>query len=334
MQPRKAPVLVAPDAFKGTLTATAVAAAIARGLRAGGWPDVDLCPLGDGGEGTAEALAAALGGGVSVLARVHDPVGREIDAEFLLVEDGRSAIVEVAAASGAGLVAAAERDASAAWAASTRGTGELLVAAARTGAQQLLLAAGGSATTDGGAGAIAAIEEENGLGKAAILVLCDVRTPWERAAAVFAPQKGADPPAVRRLQRRLARLAARLPRDPRGRPLTGAAGGLAGGLWAAFGARLEPGAAFVLDAVGFNERMRAAHAVVLGEGRIDASTLQGKLVWEAATRCRQGGVPCFAIAGERALDAFDARLLDLQMVLEGSTPAAIATAASRIVAAL
>ena len=98
--------------------------------------------------------------------------------------------------------------------------------------------------------------------------------------------------------------------------MTGAAGGLAGGLWAAFGARLEPGAPFVLDALGFDARMRAARAVVTGEGRVDATTLEGKAAGEVAVRCRQAGVPCHAVCGENALSLFDQRILDLQHVVE------------------
>jgi glycerate kinase len=124
---------------------------------------------------------------------------------------------------------------------------------------------------------------------------------------------------VRRLTARLRALAERLPRDPRGVPMTGAAGGLSGGLWAAFGAVLEPGAAFVLDAVGFDARMRAARAVITGEGRLDAQTLQGKLVGEVGTRCRQAGVPLHAVVGVNAMDAFDLRRIDLQHVLEATT---------------
>ena len=148
------------------------------------------------------------------------------------------------------------------------------------------------------------------------MCLCDVRTPFERAAEVFAPQKGADAAAVERLTRRLGEQAAALPRDPTGVAMTGCAGGLSGGLWAAFDAALEPGAAFVLDALDYDERMRAARAVIVGEGRIDDQTLQGKIAGEAATRARQAGVPCFAIVGRNDLDALGARLLDLQRITE------------------
>lgn len=318
-------VVVAPDSFKGTLRAAEVAAALERGLEAGGW-HCDRCPVADGGEGTAEALLLALGGETAA-ATVHDPLGRQVRAGFALLEEGGTAVVEVAQASGLGLVAPHERDAEAA---SSRGTGELILAAAEAGAAVVLVAAGGSATTDGGAGALAAIEEAGGLGDARLVVLCDVATPWERAAAVFGPQKGADASGVRRLADRLDRLAAELPRDPRGVPMTGAAGGLSGGLWAALGARLVGGAGFVLEAVGFDARMRAARAVVTGEGRLDASTLEGKLVGELATRCRQAGVPAHAVVGRDALSDFDKRRLDLQHVLEATTAPEVEAAGRRL----
>ena len=178
---------------------------------------------------------------------------------------------------------------------------------------------GGSATTDGGAGAIRAIERGGGLSGARLVVLCDVRTPFEDAARVFGPQKGADADGVRRLTARLNAQARRLPRDPRGVPMTGAAGGLSGGLWAALGAELVPGAAFVLDAVGFDTRMRAAKAVVTGEGKLDEQSLVGKVVSEVATRARQSGVPCHAIVGTRRLDSMGARILDLDHILEATT---------------
>jgi glycerate kinase len=162
------------------------------------------------------------------------------------------------------------------------------------------------------------------------VVLCDVRTPFEDAARVFAPQKGAGAAEVRRLTSRLAALARRYARDPRGVPMTGAAGGLAGGLWAELGAELVPGAAFVLDAIDFDARMRAARAVVTGEGRLDQQSLAGKAVSEVATRARQSGVPCFAVAGGVELDSFGARILDLQAMLEAGTPAALTRAGKEL----
>jgi glycerate kinase len=330
MAVRERPVLVAPDSFKGTFRASQVAGAIGRGLERAGLMPPDLCPVADGGEGTLDALLPQLGGEV-VAATVQDPLGRPVRAGFGLVEDGGTALVEMAAASGLGLVAESERDA---WAASTYGTGELIAAAVAAGARVVLVAVGGSATTDGGAGAIAAIEAAGGLGGARIVVLCDVRTPFEDAARVFGPQKGADAAMVEKLSRRLDALAATLSRDPRGVAMTGGAGGLSGGLWAAFGAVLEPGATWVLDALDFDERMRASRAVVTGEGRLDEQTLQGKLVGEIGTRTRQAGVPLHAIVGRDDLDAFGKRMIDLQLVQEATTLAELEAAGETLGRAL
>jgi glycerate kinase len=316
-------ILVAPDSFKGTLSAAEVAEAIGRGLEAAG-RQVDLCPVADGGEGTLGALVEALGAEVRT-ATVSDPLDRPLEAPFAL--HANTGIVETAAASGLGLVEPRERDPIAA---GTFGTGQLIVAAIEAGAKIVYLGVGGSATTDGGAGAIRAIRQGGGLRGARIVVLSDVRTPFEHAARVFAPQKGANAGQVARLTRRLNDQARRLRRDPRGVPMTGAAGGLSGGLWAEFGAELMPGAQFVLDAVGFDRRMRAARAVVTGEGKLDQQSLAGKVVSEVSTRARQAGVPCHAIVGTRELDSFGVRVLDLQAVFEASTPREISAAARRL----
>ena len=312
-------VLVAPDSFKGTFSAAEVAAAIARGLREGGRGAIEL-PVADGGEGTMDAL-----GGSVRTASVSDPLGRPVEARFSLLEDGRTAVVETAEASGLRLVAESERDA---FAASTRGTGELIAAAVEAGARSVLLAVGGSATTDGGAGAVEALDEAGV--DVPITVLCDVRTAWEDAPRVFGPQKGADARTVRRLEKRLDELAERAPRDPRGVPMTGCAGGLSGGLWAFRGAKLMPGAAYVLDTIGFDEQMRAARFVVTGEGRLDAQTLEGKACAEVATRARQGGVACHAVVGRNELDPFRARVLDFGLVLEAGDEAALEAAGRRL----
>jgi len=337
------PVLVAPDSFKGTHSAAEVAAAIARGVRAGGREAVEL-PVADGGEGTLDVLVGALGGELRT-APASDPLGRALEASFALLGDGETAIVEAARASGLGLVAETERDAEAA---SSRGTGELIAAALEAGATNVLVAVGGSATTDGGEGAVAALEQAGALAAAGrgldpgarstagrsagagghprLEVLCDVRTPWEAAARVFAPQKGADPAAVERLERRLDRLARQAPRDPRGVPMGGAAGGLAGGLWAWCAATLVPGAARVLDTIGFDAALDASAFGITGEGRLDRQTLQGKAAGEVATRCRQRGVGCHAVVGATALETFEQRILDLATVTEASGPAELEAA--------
>ncbi len=320
-------ILVAPDSFKGTLRAPEVTEALCRGLTAAGRP-VDRCPVADGGEGTLEVLVGALGA-KTLSAPVSDPLDRPIEALFGLasVPGTVLGIVEAAAASGLALVGQQERDA---LAASTYGTGELIMAAVDAGARAVWLGVGGSATTDGGVGAVRAIRDGGGLQGATLTVLCDVRTPFERAAVVYGPQKGASRAEVKRLTARLGRTARGMSRDPRGIPMTGAAGGLSGGLWAELGAELVPGASFVLDRLDFDRRMRLARAVVTGEGRIDQQSLAGKAVSEVATRTRQSGVPCHAVAGQVRLDRFGLRILDLQAVLEAGTVAEIEAAGRRL----
>jgi glycerate kinase len=325
----RAPVLVAPDKFKGTYSAAEVAAAVAAGLRDGGRKAEEL-PVADGGDGTADALVRALGGEWHET-DTSDALGRPTRGRFAILARGpgdqgrpgtlkrrideRVAIVEAAEASGLARIAPGDRDA---LAASTRGTGELIAAASEAGASHVLVAVGGTATTDGGAGALEALDDAGV--DPELTVICDVRTPFERAARVFAPQKGADPATVKRLQRRLAAFAAKATRDPRGVPMTGAGGGLSGGLYAQRGARLVAGAPFVLDALGFDDRMRAASFVVTGEGRLDEQTLEGKAAGEVAVRCRQAGVACHAVVGQDALDEFSVRILALDGLAEARDP--------------
>jgi glycerate 2-kinase len=288
----------------------------------------DLCPAADGGEGTLDVLLAALGGERRT-ASAHDPLGRPLEAGFALVREGSTAIVEVAAASGLQLVDPAERDPERA---SSAGTGELIAAAVEAGARRIWVAAGGSATTDGGRGAIDALEAAGRLRDAQLEVLCDTTVPFERAAEVFSPQKGASPEQVELLTSRLVALAGTLPRDPRGRALTGAAGGLSGGLWAAFGGHLVLGATFVLGVLGFDRRLEDAGAVITGEGRLDSQSGQGKLVGEVGRRCRAAGIPAHAIAGELALDRSELRRLGFSSAQEARTPEEIRAAAGRIAA--
>jgi glycerate 2-kinase len=320
--------LVAPDSFKGTFSAPEVAAALAAGLADGG-AEADLCPVADGGEGTAEALRAALGGEARRVP-AHDPLGRAVEAGFVLLGDGETAAVDTAAASGLPLVAEGERDAEAA---STYGTGELIAAAIAAGARRVLLAAGGSATTDGGRGAVEALREAGGVGDARIVVLCDVTTAFEDAARVFAPQKGADEEAVERLGRRLGAYAAELPRDPRGMPMGGCAGGLSGGLWAAYGAALRPGADFVLDLLDFDRRLREAEAAISGEGRIDPQSLEGKVVGRIAERCAAAGRDLHVVVGRDELDRAAAGELPIRSVREAGTLDALRAAGRELACA-
>jgi glycerate 2-kinase len=317
------PILVAPDAFKGTFTAPEVAEALAAGIREAGRPASPL-PIADGGEGTAQVLARALGGELRE-APCTDPLGRQITAEYALMPSDETAIVDVAAASGLTRLRPEEYDP---WAASTAGTGELIAAAARAGARTVVVGAGGSATVDGGLGAIRALTASGSVPR--LIVACDARTSWEHAAAVYGPQKGADPELVERLARLLDRLASRAPRDPRGVAMTGCAGGLSGGLWAFFDATLRPGADYVLDAVGFDRALAASASVITGEGRIDAQTLEGKAVGVVSARAGRSGIPCDAVVGVDLLRAGERERLGLRHVLEARTPAELRAAGARL----
>ena len=304
-------VLVAPDKFKGTLSAAEVAAALAAGLRDAGHAAEEL-PVADGGEGTANALGAR-----PVRATASDALGRPVEAEFGLLDDGETAVVEAAAASGLAQLDPEELDA---WQASSAGTGELINAAIAAGARHVIVGCGGTATVDGGAGMLEALGDTNGVRLTAV---CDVRTPWEEAAAAFGPQKGADSATVARLRRRLASLARSMRSDPRAVPMTGCGGGISGALWSELGADIVAGPSFVLDAIGFDELMRQSAFVVTGEGKLDQTTLEGKAVAEVATRCRQSGVWCHAVVGRDELDRFGKRVLDLASVREAGDPRAL-----------
>ncbi|MGD0453504.1 MAG: glycerate kinase [Solirubrobacteraceae bacterium] len=320
--------LIAPDSFKGTYSAREVALAIAGGFT-GEHDALDVCPVADGGEGTLDTVVEELRGW-TVDVQVSDPLGRPITARLGWIEEGSLAVVEVASASGHWLMAPSERDAEAA---STFGTGELIAAAVAAGASRVAIAAGGSASSDGGAGAIHAIESAGGLHGTKLTVLADVSTPFELAAAVFGPQKGADAGAVERLTTRLHMHASALPRDPRGVPMSGAAGGLAGGLWARYDASIVPGAAWVLDAIGFDERLHRARAVITGEGRLDAQTLEGKAISEVARRCVREGVPLHAVVGSIALGAVEAEQLALATLRQATNLAELQSAARALAAA-
>ena len=320
---------MAPDKFKGTLSADEVAAAIAGGLTAGGVTEpIGVLPIADGGEGTMEALLGARGGRVLV-AQAEDALGRPVEARFAVLDPGKRAVVEVAEASGLWRLDRARLDPEAA---STRGTGQLIRAACAEGVSEILIAAGGSATTDGGRGALEALgarfEPEidlaplrRTLAGVRLTIACDVENPMlgERgAAAVFAAQKGAGPEAVARLESRLERWAAlaatETGRDPSTLERAGAAGGFAGGLWAFAQAELVGGAAFVLDEVGFDRRLPSARAVVTGEGRLDSQTFEGKAVGEVARRCERAEVPAFAIVARNDAAASDVNEVRLAVI--------------------
>jgi len=312
--------LVAPDKFKGTIAAGEVAAAVAAGLEQAG-AEADLCPIADGGEGTASILLAA-GGGTWHEAEAADPLGRPVECRFALLGDGATAVVEVAEASGLWRLG---EDELAPIAADTRGTGELVAAAVEAGATRLLLACGGSATTDGAAGATTAFDPTT----IEITCLCDTRVTFLEAAGVFAAQKGAGEAEVAALEARLVALAAELPHDPTRLPFTGAAGGLAGGFWAR-GARLVSGADHVLGAIDFDRRLAGADLVVTGEGRLDRTSLRGKGVGEVLGRALRTGVPCHAIVGERSLTAEEESAAGFASVRSAGTAAELSEAGRRL----
>jgi glycerate kinase len=263
--------------------------ALAAGMRTEGL-EADELPVADGGEGTAEVFAAALGGEWRTAA-ASDPLGRPIRARYLVLEDG-SVVVEGAEAVGLRLLAEEERDP---MAASSRGLGELLLAAAAEASGSILVGLGDSATVDGGAGLLEVVGDE--LAGRELRALCDVRNPLlgaRGAARAFGPQKGASPEQVEALEERLAGLG-RL-RPYAALPGSGAAGGL-GAAVAALGGELLSGAEVVLERIDFRGMARSADLVVTGEGTVDRSTLEGKAVGEVLRTCREEQVRCEVFGG-------------------------------------
>jgi glycerate kinase len=354
-------VLVAPDSFGGTLGPRAAAEAIATGWRRARPADeLVLLPLSDGGEGLREALARPVD--VVHEVEVAGPLGLPVSATFLLGPDGR-AVVESAAAAGLALVEPHRRDP---LLTTTWGVGELIAAAVDAGARTILVGLGGSATVDGGAGALSGlgmrltVEDGSGLkvgggelGRVArvergwlvdlagveLELLADVTTPLTGAARRFAPQKGADAGAVARLGSALERWAEVASRDLPAAPGpdapgTGAAGGLAFGLAAGLGAPIVAGAARVAGLVGLEDALAGAELVVTGEGRLDATTAEGKVVDHVLATAAAHGVPVVAVVG--VLEQGDDRLVAVEASAPGGPgddPAGeVAAAAERLAA--
>ncbi|MCJ1709020.1 glycerate kinase [Microbacterium sp. VKM Ac-2923] len=285
-------VVIAPDKFKGTLTAAEAADAMASAVRER-WPDAVLTviPMADGGDGTLDAL-----GGANRHATVTGPLGRPVDAAWRL--DGGLAVIESAAASG--LVLAGGAEGNDPWGATTRGVGELVARAIDAGAERIVVGMGGSATTDGGRGAIEALGDLVPFAPGRVVVLTDTTVTFDDAARVFGPQKGADPASVERLTVRLGAdadgLAVRFGRDPRSAPRTGAAGGLSGALFAA-GADLVDGAAYIAGVLALETAVAAADLVVTGEGAFDATSLAGKGPGHVLALAASHGVRSVVVAG-------------------------------------
>ena len=284
-------VVAASDKFRGTATAAEVASAIARGARTAGW-DCDQVPVADGGEGTIDAL-----GGANRTTTVRGPLGAPVEARWRL--DRRTAIIEMASASGLLLAGGAEGNDPIA--ADTHGTGELIHLAVESGARRVIVGLGGSATTDGGLGALRAMHPLQRYRAIELRVACDVRTRFVDAAEVFGPQKGASAAQVRLLRNRLARLADVYEQDHgvdvRDLPRSGAAGGLAGGL-AAIGAQLEDGFDLIADEVALDETIAGADLVVTGEGFLDEESFEGKVVGGVLELAASLDVPVLAVVGQ------------------------------------
>ncbi|MBU0755934.1 MAG: glycerate kinase [Planctomycetes bacterium] len=322
-------IVIAPNAFKGSLTAGQAARAMADGvLSVCPGAEVILRPVADGGDGLLDILSGPLQGSLCPV-RVRDPLGRAINARYLQVRTESFAVIETAQASGLSLLKSGERNPAET---TTHGSGELLLHALRWGAKRIMVGLGGSATCDGGTGlasvlgyrfldpqgrafepqgdTLAAIDRidprfrEPLLAKAGIEAACDVENPLlgpEGTARVFAPQKGATPEQVSRLEEGLENLAERIRWDlgieVHSLPGTGAAGGLGAGLLAFTHAVLVRGVDRVLDLIGFDEALDGASLVITGEGCLDHSTLSGKAPAGVADRAMLKGIPCLAAAG-------------------------------------
>jgi glycerate kinase len=323
-------IIIAPQAFKGSLQAHEVAAAMAEGVRTAK-PNSQIIslPMADGGEGTVKAMVESTGGHL-VTTEAHGPLGDKINAKWGVLGDGKTAVIEMAAASGLNLVPENRRDA---LTASTFGTGELIRAALESGYRKIIIGLGDSATTDGGTGMARALginflDEDNQpippgggglyqlkhidttgrhplIGEGTIIGACDVTNPLygpEGAAYIYGPQKGASAEDIKKLDAGLRHLADIIRRDT-GKDVSelpggGAAGGLATGLVAFLNASLQSGVDIVCESTGYKKHLEGADLVITGEGRIDSQTARGKTICGIATRAKGSGVPVIAVAGE------------------------------------
>ncbi len=349
---RRMKVLIAPDKFKGSLTASNAAKAMARGVRrAVATAQIDECPIADGGEGTVDALISATQGEriQTYVSQPHPPFRRTVMATWGVLGGGMNvAVIEMAAASGLVLVPAAERDPTKT---STYGTGELILAAAERGAKKIIVGIGGSATNDGGCGAAQALgvrfvthagsaitlpitggmlcdiagidtsQVARCIREMEIIVACDVRNPLtgpDGASAIYGSQKGATSDQVVALDRGLTHLAMlwrkELRKEVEAMPGAGAAGGLGGGLVAFLGARLQSGAELILTAVRFRERVRGCDLCLTGEGTLDEQSFSGKACAAVAQAAREAGVQTIALVGSMNITADQAHHAGLSEV--------------------
>ena len=327
-------IVAASDSFKGSLTSLQVADAIEQGVH-------DIFPscetvkvnVADGGEGTVESLKRILGG-KDIRITVSDPLGRPVDILYSILDDGRTAVLEMSSASGLTLLEPQERNP---LRTSTYGTGQIIADALSKGCRRFIVGIGGSATNDAGMGMMSALgcrfldAEGNvlegkgedmirvrdidmsgllpGLAESEFIVACDVDSPFcgsEGAAYVFAPQKGADSQMIAELDKGLEHIAEVI-QDVTGKDIrniagAGAAGGLGGAFCACLDAKLQKGAELILDVIGFDDMIRDEDLVITGEGRIDNQTVAGKLPYIVMLHCAKVGVPVVAIGGSVDLD--------------------------------
>ncbi|MBO9606760.1 MAG: glycerate kinase [Paenibacillaceae bacterium] len=324
-------IVIAPDSFKGSLSAPEAAKAIARGVaKAAPQAETVLVPVADGGEGTADSLVAATGGH-SIAVTVAGPLGEPVRAAYGVLGDGVTCVVEMASASGLVLVPEARRNP---LLTTTYGTGELIRHALDSGYRRFILAIGGSATNDGGIGMlqalglklsdadgapiaafaggaeltrIAAIDDgewDARIRESAFTIACDVNNPLvgpQGASHVFGPQKGATPDMAAALDRGMTQWADHVERHTGVRlhdmPGAGAAGGIGGAFRAFFPATMQPGVDIVMEMTKLAHHMEGAALAFTGEGRIDAQTAMGKTPLGVATVARKLGVPVFVLAG-------------------------------------
>jgi glycerate 2-kinase len=329
-------ILIAPDKFKGALNARDVAENIAEGLHEV-LPnaEIEIVPMADGGEGTAEAICEARSGSW-LKCKAHDPIGREIEARYAWIEDGKLAVMEMSEASGMRRLSENERNPIRA---TTFGVGEMILDAKNRDAHEIIIGLGGSATNDGGWGMARALgyrfdyeheheqEQEKDTERVAdLVVLCrienpqnlnlpkiiaavDVRNPLlgdNGATQVFGPQKGASHDELKVLEQALTRLANVVAEDfgfdYRDKPGAGAAGGLGFGLMSFCGATIRPGFDVVAEAVGLESKMKYADVVITGEGSLDRQTLEGKTPAGVARMARKLGKKVFSIVGRNKGD--------------------------------
>jgi glycerate kinase len=333
-------ILIAPDKFKGTLSAREVAENIAAGLREV-LPDaeIDIVPMADGGEGTAEVISNALGGSW-LKCNAHDPIGREIEARYGWVDKNKIAVMEMSEAAGMRLLTENERDP---LRATTFGVGEMIVTAQRRGAADIILGLGGSATNDGGFGMARAlgfrfftnkrarelrsavgelskleqIDQPRKLSSPRILAVADVRNPLlgkNGATRIFGPQKGVTPDEIEKFERALAKFAEVVAKqfgfDHRNEAGAGAAGGLGFGLMSFCGATIRPGFDVVAESVGLEAKMKDVDLIITGEGSLDRQTLEGKTPAGVARLARKLGKPVFAMVGRATEDRQASELFD------------------------